>query len=52
VNASPLTYHVKAGDTLTGIARHFDTTVNEIKKWNSLTTNSISVGDRLTIQKR
>ena len=52
VKASPLTYHVKAGDTLTAIARHFDTTVNELKKWNSLTSNSISVGDRLTIQKK
>ena len=52
LNSSPRTYQVKAGDTLTGIAKHFDTTVNEIKKWNSLTTNSISVGDRLTIQKK
>ena len=50
-NASPLTYQVKAGDTLTGIAKHFDTTVDELKKWNSLTTTKLSVGDRLTIQR-
>jgi membrane-bound lytic murein transglycosylase D len=51
-NASPVTYHVKAGDTLSAIARHFDTTVLELKKWNSLTTDSISIGDRLTIQRK
>jgi membrane-bound lytic murein transglycosylase D len=48
---SPTTYRVKQGDTLSAIARQFDTTVNELKKWNSLTTDSISVGDRLTIQR-
>jgi membrane-bound lytic murein transglycosylase D len=49
---SPMTYRVKPGDTLTAIAKHFDTTVHELKKWNSLTTDSISVGDRLTIQRK
>jgi membrane-bound lytic murein transglycosylase D len=46
-----LTYRVKSGDTLTGIARQFDTTVNDIKRWNSLTSNRIDVGDRLTIHR-
>ncbi len=50
-NPSPVTYHVKAGDTLTGIARHFDTTVVELKKWNALTTTKLSVGHRLTIHR-
>ena len=45
------TYTVKAGDTLTAIAKHFDATVDELKKWNSLTTTKLSVGDRLTIHK-
>ncbi len=46
-----LTYRVKSGDTLYGIARQFDTTVNDIKKWNALTSNRIDVGDRLTIHR-
>jgi len=50
-SASPMTYHVKAGDTLFGIARHFDTTVDEIKKWNALTSTKLSVGDKLTIHR-
>jgi len=49
--ASTVTYRVKSGDTLTGIARQFETTVSEIKRWNSLTSNRIDVGDRLTIHR-
>lgn len=49
--ATTLTYRVKSGDTLTGIARQFDTTVNDIKRWNSLTSSRIDVGDRLTIHR-
>ncbi len=50
-DASPMTYHVKRGDTLFGIAKQFDTTVDDIKKWNSLTTTKLAVGDRLTIHR-
>ncbi|GMV23104.1 MAG: hypothetical protein AMXMBFR57_30530 [Acidimicrobiia bacterium] len=46
-----LTYRVKAGDTLYGIARQFDTTVDDIKKWNSLKSSRIGIGDRLTIHR-
>jgi membrane-bound lytic murein transglycosylase D len=49
--AATVTYRVKPGDTLTGIARQFDTTVNDIKRWNSLTSSRIDVGDRLTIHR-
>jgi membrane-bound lytic murein transglycosylase D len=49
--ASSTTYRVKAGDTLSGIARHFDTTIDELKKWNSLTSTRLSVGDKLTIHR-
>jgi len=49
--ATTVTYRVKSGDTLTGIARQFDTTVNDIKRWNSLTSSRIDVGDRLTIHR-
>ena len=50
-SANATTYRVKAGDTLTGIANRFDTTVDELKKWNSLTTSRLSIGDRLTIHR-
>jgi membrane-bound lytic murein transglycosylase D len=44
-----LTYRVKRGDTLSSIARLFRTTVASLKSWNGLRTNSIRVGQRLTI---
>ncbi len=44
-----LTYQVKRGDTLSSIARLFRTTVASLKSWNGLRTNSIRVGQRLTI---
>ena len=47
--ASPIVYRVKRGDTLFGIARLFDTTVEQIKAWNKLRGNSITAGARLKI---
>jgi membrane-bound lytic murein transglycosylase D len=44
-----VTYKVKRGDTLFSIAELFDTTVAKIKSWNSLTSNRISAGAKLTI---
>ena len=44
-----LVYRVKRGDTLTSIARLFRTTVSAVKNWNGLRSNSIRVGQRLTI---
>ena len=46
---APLTYRVKRGDTLFSIARVYRTTVASLKTWNRLRTNSIQVGQRLTI---
>jgi membrane-bound lytic murein transglycosylase D len=46
---SPIVYRVKRGDTLSGIARLFDTTVDQIKAWNKLRSNAIVAGARLTI---
>jgi membrane-bound lytic murein transglycosylase D len=46
---STLIYRVKRGDTLASIARVFRTSVASLKKWNSLRTNSLKVGQRLTI---
>jgi membrane-bound lytic murein transglycosylase D len=44
-----LVYQVKRGDTLSSIARLYRTTVASLKTWNRLRTNSIQVGQRLTI---
>jgi membrane-bound lytic murein transglycosylase D len=46
---SKMVYRVKSGDTLSSIARVFQTSVASLKKWNSLRTNSLRVGQRLTI---
>ena len=45
----PVTYRVKRGDTLSSIARLFDTTVATLRSLNRLRTNHIAVGDRLTV---
>lgn len=42
-------YTVKAGDTLYSIARMFNTTVEAIKSTNNLTSNILSIGQKLTI---
>jgi LysM repeat protein len=46
----PIVYRVKRGDTLSKIARLFDTTVASLKSWNRLRSNAIKVGQRLTIR--
>lgn len=46
----PVTYRVVRGDTLFSIARRFDTTVDAIKQLNRLRTNTINIGDRLTVR--
>ena len=42
-------YIVKSGDTLWSIARKNNMTVNEIKKLNNLTSNSLSIGQSLKL---
>jgi len=44
-----IVYLVKAGDTLTSIARAHRTTVDSLKLWNALRSSRINIGDRLTI---
>ena len=44
-----LVYRVKRGDTLFSIAKLYRTTVASLKTWNRLQSNSIKVGQRLTI---
>jgi membrane-bound lytic murein transglycosylase D len=48
----PVTYRVKRGDTLSSIARLFDTTVDKLKRLNQIRGSRISVGDRLTVAAR
>ena len=43
------TYTVKSGDTLYSIARAFNTTLNDIRILNNLTSNVLSVGQTLKI---
>lgn len=48
--SGPISYRVRRGDTLYGIARQFGTTVARIKQLNRLTSDRINIGDRLTVQ--
>ena len=44
-------YKVKKGDTLFGIARAHGCTVDNLKSWNKLSSNSLSIGQKLKIRK-
>lgn len=44
-----IVYTVKKGDNLYSIAKKYGTTVDEIKRYNNLTSNSLDVGDKLSI---
>jgi membrane-bound lytic murein transglycosylase D len=46
---SPIVYRVKRGDTLSSIARLFDTTITRIKSLNRLRGNAVVAGTRLKI---
>ena len=43
------TYIVKKGDTLYSIAKNNNTSISEIKRINSLTSNTLNIGQTLTI---
>ena len=43
------TYRVVSGDNLGKIARQFNVRVSQLKQWNGLRSNDISIGQRLTI---
>ncbi|MBP3202146.1 MAG: transglycosylase SLT domain-containing protein [Bacteroidales bacterium] len=45
-------YKVKGGDTLSKIARKYNTSVKQIKTWNNLRSDSIAIGQRLKVGKR
>ena len=50
-NKSQIQYKVQKGDTLYSIAKKFNTTVNNIKQLNNLTSNLLSIGQNLIISK-
>ena len=49
VSSSSDTYIVKSGESLYSIAKKFNTTVDAIKRKNNLTTNNLSIGQKLII---
>ena len=51
VEPQRIVHRVKRGDTLSSIARLYNTTVAALKSWNARTIRGsrINVGDRLTI---
>ncbi|MBR6949208.1 MAG: LysM peptidoglycan-binding domain-containing protein [Bacilli bacterium] len=44
-----ITYIVKSGDSLYSIAKKYNTSVDNIKRKNNLTTNNLSIGQKLII---
>jgi LysM repeat protein len=46
---SSIIHLVKKGETLYSIANKYDVTVDEIKRWNHLTHNTIKIGEKLKI---
>lgn len=47
--SNSLKYKVVSGDTLYSIARKFNTTVDNLKRINNLSSNFLKVGDELTV---
>ena len=45
------THTVKKGETLSSISRKYGCTVNDLKKWNGLKSNTVRVGQKLKIKK-
>ena len=48
-NINTTTYTVKYGDTLYSIAKKYNTSVSDIKNLNNLSTNILSIGQRLIL---
>ncbi|MFV0555819.1 MAG: LysM peptidoglycan-binding domain-containing protein [Lactovum sp.] len=50
LNSSPLEHTVKAGDTLWDLAQRYQTSVDELKELNNLSSSLIFVGQTLKVQ--
>lgn len=48
--ASSLTYEVKQGDTLYGIAREYKVPLDSLRKWNGIEGDTIQAGQKLIIK--
>jgi LysM repeat protein len=48
-SSAPASYKVKRGDTLSEIAAKFNVTVNDLKKWNKLTSTRLDIGQKLAL---
>lgn len=46
------TYRVRRGDTLSGIARRYNTTVSQVKKLNDLRSDRVYIGQTLVVRER
>ena len=51
-SSSQVRYRVRSGDYLGKIASKYGVGVSQIKKWNNLRSNSLKIGQRLTIYPR
>lgn len=47
---APIYYVVKRGDAISSIASRFDTTPENIRKWNNITGDRVRIGDRLIVK--
>lgn len=47
---SPVTYRVRWGDTLSVIARRFGVSVEELRRWNAIDSDTIVAGQSLTVR--
>ncbi len=50
-NRVKTSYKVRRGDTLSSIARRFETSVQSLRSWNALKGDRITAGERLTVYK-
>ena len=52
VNETMISYMVVKGDNLSKIAKYYDLNVSEIKKWNNLNSDFLSIGQKLILYVR
>ncbi|HVF39596.1 MAG TPA: LysM peptidoglycan-binding domain-containing protein [Gemmatimonadaceae bacterium] len=50
VISQPIYYVVRRGDAISSIAKRFDATPEDIKKWNNLPSDRVRIGDRLIVK--
>lgn len=50
-SSGTITHTVQLKESLYGISKKYDVTVDDIKKWNNLTSNNLQIGQQLIISK-